>query len=436
LFAALIAGSIAGSPRAIAASYGQNSALTFTATSSAGMVFGLGSGGEAPTSNQGVNKASFFGVICPVACSQQTLASFADGGGTFNVLNSFDGGATYFFNGGAGDAFPFHWVASSTDGTNEHWAAELTTSTLGTVHGQQWPGWVTSQTFLDNQIPGTYFFTPSGSNNNSISYCFTDTIGEALACGLTPPYSIAFTQPTNGTTTPFFHAWHLNETGLSTSTTLTIVMWDYATSTFLDFAHPWNDGALNNGTSSAVVVPSSIRPSPLATSTLYYAQAGIFEPGSSTPLAVSAVISFTIDWSLGVLQEGETSSTLSTGTSDCQYSSSSFISDPIGVIENSICNSLVFLFIPNTPEKRDISDFLSGIGTSVAHKPPFGYFSSFSEQISLIQNSSSSTSTPLLDTTSTTALAPVLAPLDAGTATIVWGMFALWGFHRARHIQL
>ena len=145
------------------------------------------------------------------------------------------------------------------------------------------------------------------------------------------------------------------------------------------------------------------------------------------------------------LSTGETSSTLASSTTNCQFLASSASSsaliqffdplDLIGAIQSGACNALSFSFIPNSSEQADLSYRFNNLGDTIKTKPPVGYFSLAIADMQSFALASSSTST-ILDTTSTEAVYGVFEPLDAGVASIIGFMLLLWYFNRGRHLEI
>jgi len=140
---------------------------------------------------------------------------------------------------------------------------------------------------------------------------------------------------------------------------------------------------------------------------------------------------------------GETSSTLASSTTNCGalfVSSSSFWSDPIGAISNGaangICNAINFLFVPNSAEQADIAGSFNFEKTEVQNKPPFGYVAGVVSSFNSFSPATSTTSTPLLDTSGTSIFGTAFHALDVGLALILWFLFGWYIVHRAKQIEL
>ena len=140
---------------------------------------------------------------------------------------------------------------------------------------------------------------------------------------------------------------------------------------------------------------------------------------TSTTVSTSTLIGL-----IGLLVGGgETSSTLATPTTNCQYTSSSFFGDPVGNIQQGICQALVFLFIPNSAQQTNLTITVSTTFNPIRTKIPFGY-------IPLIASSTAALTTSTATTTSL-YLPPVVAnTIDLGLAAFA-GLLVLgflWAF--------
>lgn len=256
-------------------------------------------------------------------------------------------------------------------------------------------------------------------------------------CGAAAVPTISWIFPTNGTTTGPFYYWDLNTTGVDTSTpTIVIVASQLNATNTLNFSSPSNDGAIYYSGSTEQQIPANLPPTVWPTST-YYVEAGLFKSGSSTPIAQTGIISFTLSIAAtssqnpnGTITTGETSTTIAI-TGNCQFTSSSFFADPIGVIENSICGSISFLFLPNSPEQKDLAARFTNIQKSISKKPPFGYYSAFAGSIGTLQ--SSTPAFAVVNPTSTSAFSAIFTPIRSGFAWLLWILFGFWAFHRFRH---
>ncbi|MGH7604673.1 MAG: hypothetical protein ACRENK_11840 [Gemmatimonadaceae bacterium] len=289
----------------------------------------------------------------------------------------------------------------------------------------------------DQSVGGGYLINGLNFATDASGYPILSLfVGHSITTTTIP--TISFITPAPNSTIGTFFYWELGTTNVQTSTVSIVIIasqWN-GTST-LDFSDPHDDGAIYEDASTTQQIPAHLTPSAAQTST-YYAMAGLFHSGSSTPYAQTGIISFTLDLEAtstqnpnGTIQLGGTQPIPT--TANCEYTSSTFFGDPVGNIREGICAALTFLFIPNTAEQNDLSQKFQNIQTPISRKPPFGYFQSASDALSGI--SSSTATTTLLNATSSAELATVTAPLDAGVAAVIGFMTITWLFHRARHFE-
>lgn len=259
--------------------------------------------------------------------------------------------------------------------------------------------------------------------------------------------------PTNGTTTPAnFPYWDVEVQNYPSTTATLAVNYGRSASALI-----YNDTTLAYtpaapATDYTWLRSESLWNPPMAIPSTWYAQAVLNWNGVIT---TSSVISFSVNPNLlnsttspyyspyALLPTGaETSSTLASSTGNCTFNTTttsalaSFLDplDLIGVIEQGACNALAFSFIPNSAEQYNL-----GVSFNAAipkKKPPFGYFVSIMSDMQSFNVATSTTSTPLLNATSSRAIYAVYLPLDNGVATIVAFMLMLWFFNRGRHIEL
>ncbi|HVO28859.1 MAG TPA: hypothetical protein VMT81_02670 [Candidatus Paceibacterota bacterium] len=139
------------------------------------------------------------------------------------------------------------------------------------------------------------------------------------------------------------------------------------------------------------------------------------------------------DFFVNPLGTGETSSSIPT-TVNCQITSSSFFADPIGNIQNGICNALTFLFIPNSAQQQDMNNGFQISWSQISNRVPFGYAGIIFTALQSFQEGNSSST--LMATTTYVALAAVFDPLKTGIAFLLILLFAFWIFKFIQHIQL
>jgi hypothetical protein len=166
-----------------------------------------------------------------------------------------------------------------------------------------------------------------------------------------------------------------------------------------------------NGTAGAVWGAHEFLIS-LSTSTLIYGKATLFGFGATSS---EVIASSSISWTFlaqTIYGEGYATST-----------------DPCDPGANFILFGLCRLFLPS---QGGFYQF-QALKTDLESKPPFGYFSSFSEVIHTLSTSTTSTipfpNLSLLE-------APLFSYIKTGTSWLLWLLFTFWGFGRFRHFQL
>jgi hypothetical protein len=141
----------------------------------------------------------------------------------------------------------------------------------------------------------------------------------------------------------------------------------------------------------------------------------------------------TTDFFVNPLGGGETSSSIPT-TINCQITSSSFFADPIGNIQNGICNALTFLFIPNSAQQQDMNNGFQGAWSQISNRVPFGYAGIIMTALQGFQDGS--TTSTLMASSTYTALSGVFIPLKTGIAFLLILLLAFWIFKFIQHINL
>lgn len=249
---------------------------------------------------------------------------------------------------------------------------------------------------------------------------------------------VSFYLPTNGGLTGDFYQWRLNIANATPGT------WAYVYYQPLGGGATYFDYNQITAPSGYQIVSKGQPLAPfLTSSTSWYAYATIQsspnDPGGSV-ITTSAAITFTVgaDLAPGLTATttyitGETSTTIPI-TTNCQYTTSSFFGDPVGNIQNGICNALVFLFVPNSGEQQAVGGAFNHYGGIIAKKPPFGYLTVATDALSSF-NSSTATSSQLLNASGTAALAPLFSQLDTGLALVISFVLLMWLYNRARHFN-
>jgi hypothetical protein len=139
------------------------------------------------------------------------------------------------------------------------------------------------------------------------------------------------------------------------------------------------------------------------------------------------------DFFVNPIGGGETSSTIPT-TINCRIASSSFFADPIGNIQNGICNALTFLFIPNSAQQKDMSNGFQGAWSQISNRVPFGYAGIITTAFRGFR--AGSTTSTLMATSTYAAFARVFNPIKAGIAFLLVLLLAFWIFKFIQHINL
>jgi hypothetical protein len=170
-------------------------------------------------------------------------------------------------------------------------------------------------------------------------------------------------------------------------------------------------------------------------STVWYADLEVSNPSISFDITGS-VISFTTNKSAPAAAPfpngmfnfggGETSST----AANCDFTTSSFLDDPIGNLEEAGCN----LFIPNTSEQADLYDSFNGTWGNLSTRVPFGYAGII---ITAFQDFQEGSNTASFITTSTyAAFSSVLDPLKAGISFMLILLLGFWILRFIQHLNL
>jgi hypothetical protein len=172
-----------------------------------------------------------------------------------------------------------------------------------------------------------------------------------------------------------------------------------------------------------LIFPPLISPVPWQAQACYSAE---LSGGTST---CSSVINFSaID-----LGGGETSSSIPT-TVNCSFTSSSIFADPIGVIQNGICNALTFLFLPNSPQQSDLGNRFNAVGGLISKKPPVGYFTIAQSDIAALGTSGAGSST-IISSSTRSSFSALFTPLDEGLAGTIACLALFWVIHRIRNFN-
>ena len=104
--------------------------------------------------------------------------------------------------------------------------------------------------------------------------------------------------------------------------------------------------------------------------------------------------------------------------------------DTGGVLSDSLCYVLKYLFIPSTSALQNFAD----LGNTLQTKPPIGYFNA----VSLVLSNATTTASSTFDLSNlaNSAGSSVLTPLRTGFSWLLWFVFGFWVFKRFRHFSL
>ena len=265
----------------------------------------------------------------------------------------------------------------------------------------------------------------------------------------TPPFALSF--PAQAGITPDFPAWRVYDPFFNFAQTAgeepyLQVFCGENTSTFTDCS---GLSLASKNATNAIAKNISLA-GYLGASLHWYAYAEYTAPAVpelSLPAATDTtpVIDFYIDpaatatpYTYPSISTGETSSTLANPLNSCASTATSgtpFADAVIGDIGQVICQTASYLFIPNSAEQSSIGASFSALKNTIATKPPVGYFALAIADMGSFSVATSSTSS-ILDATSTSEIYSIYEPLDAGVASVVGFMLLLWLFNRGRHIEI
>jgi hypothetical protein len=252
------------------------------------------------------------------------------------------------------------------------------------------------------------------------------------------PIQPEFLQPFDGAVIGQFPKWDFYLSNNSTSSQDGVVTVHFGTGPGnLSLTASTTYSALPAGTDTELTIPQTynfITPQGPSSSVWY---ADIEVANSSTGFDITgSVISFTVSNNAPAFAPfpngmfnfggGETSST----AADCQYTTSSFLDDPVGNMEEAGCN----LFIPNSSEQNDLYDSFHGTWDTLSTRVPFGYASIITTAFTNFQEGTN-TST-IITTTTYAAFSSVLDPLKAGISFLLILMLGFWIFYFIQHIDL
>jgi len=277
-------------------------------------------------------------------------------------------------------------------------------------------------------------------------YCVSDNLTEAENCIATPAPSLSIAYPVDGTTTPDFTNWVINNNNAPPYGELS-VNYGFSSSSF-SHTDSINFDPFINANPTIIKKSQSLWYPPLAVPVTWYAQA--VDTWATSSLS-SPVIQFYVDPSdplppvssdtiLAIpvsLSSGNTSSTILNPTTNCNATSSSFWDSVVVDTQNAVCISLTYLFIPNNAQQAGLAAGYQNIISSYSQKPPFGYFSSIQADLSGL--AVGSTSLVVIPTSSTGTPYEVFAPfqqLDTGLAGIMYLALGFTIFQITRGLNL
>lgn len=93
-----------------------------------------------------------------------------------------------------------------------------------------------------------------------------------------------------------------------------------------------------------------------------------------------------------------------------------------------LCNLIAYLFVPSQASM----DRFGNLVATFEHKPPFGYLTSFSDAVSGL---SSTSTTSTLDLSPLSGAVSVFAPLKTMQAWLFWFLFGFWAYNKFRHMK-
>lgn len=252
------------------------------------------------------------------------------------------------------------------------------------------------------------------------------------------PVQPEFLQPFDGAVIGQFPNWDFYLSNNSTSSQSGVVTVHFGTgpgNLTLTASTTYTD--LPAGTDTELTIPETYQfTTPQGpSSSIWYADIEVANTSTDFDITGS-VISFTFENNAPTVapfpngmfnfEGGETSST----ASDCDYTTSSFLDDPVGNLEEAGCN----MFIPNSSEQADLYDSFHGTWGNLSTKIPFGYAAIITTAFTNFQEGTNAST--LMSTTTYAALSSVLDPLKTGVSFLLILMLGFWIFKFIQHITL
>jgi hypothetical protein len=256
-------------------------------------------------------------------------------------------------------------------------------------------------------------------------------VGSLLSTTSSQP-QIFFSFPADNATTTIFDLWQIGFSGFPASNTYdgTLAIYYGVNGTSSVYADT-TAFAPNGSSSGTIYVPRTAAPlwnfgDPVP---ILWAAYGVLTPAATTTIFTTGDTIF-----FNVYPTGINPSSTPPTTTSCRFTSSSFLGDPVGNIEQGICEAAVYLVIPGTAQQQDLATHFNDIRTAVSPKPPFGYFFGMISAFGAIGNGSSTISVwtaQIVD-----AFSVILDPVDAAFAALVGILFILWLLNRIGIINL
>lgn len=282
-----------------------------------------------------------------------------------------------------------------------------------------------------------FFVSTSTLSATDVSNIWNGGTGQVITASSTSG-SISFAFPRDFSVGPDFSNWIFT---LSNATSGDVVQVNYDRLVPADTYNIYSDTKVYDGTGNPFVIHKSHPLSSLFVASTTW-QADVFLRHNNS-LVSNQTIQFVIDpnattttvvdsstlglsWSLPAF--GESSATLLTPTQNCQYTSSSFFGDPVGNIQQGICQALVFLFIPNSSQQANVNTIVSSTKQVVLTKPPFGY-------LSLIVSSTNGISTSTATSTTIWIPSSFRSVFDTGMAVVISGLAMVVIFSFVHHFE-
>jgi len=260
-----------------------------------------------------------------------------------------------------------------------------------------------------------------------------DTQADAFwIAGGPPPSSISIIQPENATTTTntaYLNFWGvgvtLNDTSTLNNGLTALIQVKYCS---LDTGCPAYliDNYISHWYSTGTGNIYFLKNYELDNA-LWLAQAFLYsgESTTSTLLASSATSTFTIASGITI------ATTTQFFVGACNYTTSSFLADPIGNLQQGICNAFAYLFVPTPPQQAVLASRLDTLKDTVGSKAPIGYFSLVRTAFNSLIVGATSTGDLAIG-----AFSDFFDLLRTGLICIFWAMFAFWLLKRITLIEL